>query len=314
MSLHTNPSGSFTLLGSGLTLKRMGYGAMPLSGPHAWGPPRDTDVALAVLREAVALGINHIDTADYYGPHVTNQLIRRALHPYPDDLVIVTKIGFRRGTDGAFLPDYSPEGLTTAVHDNLRTLALDVLDVVNLRLVGPDASVEEPLSVLVNLQRQGLIRHLGLSHVTHRQFTQAVVLADIVCVQNLYNLAHREDDDLIDVLAGKGVAYTPYFPLGGLTQLQSSVLSAAAGRLRTTSLQVALAWLLQRSPNILLIPGTSSVAHLRENVEATTLQLPEDVLADLNGIGTTASQAKRNPQERQHVHHEKTKHEKGEVR
>ena len=313
MSLHTNLGGSFTLPASGLTLKRMGYGAMPLAGPHAWGPPRDTDAALAVLREAVALGINHIDTSDYYGPHVTNQLIRRALHPYPDDLVIVTKIGFRRGTDGAFLPDFSAEGLTGVVHDNLRNLGLDVLDVVNLRLEGPDASVEEPLSVLVDLQRQGLIRHIGLSHVTHRQFMQGVALADIVCVQNLYNLAHRDDDALIAVLAGKGIAYTPYFPLGGFTPLQSSALSAAAVRLGATSLQVALAWLLQRSPNILLIPGTSSVAHLRENVQAMSLQLPADVLADLDVISTAASQGEA-PRERQNMHHEETNIGKGKVR
>ena len=289
MSLHTHLGGTFTLPGSNLTLKRMGYGAMPLSGPHAWGPPHDTDVALAVLREAVALGINHIDTSDYYGPYITNQLIRRALHPYPDDLVIVTKVGFKRGTDGAFLLDSSPEGLTAAVHDNLRTLGLNVLDVVNLRLEGPGTSVEEPLSALVTLQQQGLIRHIGLSHVTSRQFALGVALTDIVCVQNLYNLAHREDDTLIDVLTSKGVAYTPYFPLGGFTPLQSTALSAAAARLGATPLQVALAWLLQRSPNILLIPGTSSVAHLRENVQATALQLPQDVLASLDGIGSVTS-------------------------
>ncbi len=313
MSLHANLRGSFTLPGSSLSVKRMGYGAMPLAGPHAWGTPRNTDAALAVLREAVVLGINHIDTSDYYGPHVTNQLIRRALSPYPDDLVIVTKIGFKRGTDGVFLPDFSPEGLTAAVYNNLRTLGLDVLDVVNLRLEGPDASVEQPLSVLVNLQRQGLIRHIGISHVTHRQFIQAVALAEIVCVQNLYNLAHREDDALIDMLADRGVAYTPYFPLGGFTPRHASALSAAASRLGATPLQVALAWLLQRSPNILLIPGTSSVEHLRENVGATTVQLPTDVLADLDGIDTAAKLSEA-PQERQNIHHMETMSEKGEVR
>ena len=313
MSLHANLRGSFTLPGSSLSVKRMGYGAMPLAGPHAWGPPRNTDAALAVLREAVVLGINHIDTSDYYGPHVTNQLIRRALSPYPDDLVIVTKIGFKRGTDGVFLPDFSPESLTAAVYNNLRTLGLDVLDVVNLRLEGPDASVEQPLSVLVNLQRQGLIRHIGISHVTHRQFIQAVALAEIVCVQNLYNLAHREDDALIDMLADRGVAYTPYFPLGGFPPRHASALSAAASRLGATPLQVALAWLLQRSPNILLIPGTSSVEHLRENVGATTVQLPTDVLADLDGIDTAAKLSEA-PQERRNIHHMETMSEKGEVR
>ncbi len=289
MSFQSNLGGSFTLRGSALTLNRMGYGAMQLAGPHVWGPPRDVDAALAVLREAVALGINHIDTSDFYGPHVTNELIRRALHPYPDDLVIVTKIGFRRGEDASWLPAFSPEALTASVHDNLRNLGLDVLDVVNLRLGDPngatEASVEEPLSVLVDLQRQGLVRHIGLSNVTHAQFTQGAAIADIVCVQNEYNLAHREDDALIDELAGRGIAYTPYFPLGGFTPLQSAALSDAAARLEATPMQVALAWLLRRSPNVLLIPGTSSVGHLRENLEAATLELPADVLASLDAIG-----------------------------
>ncbi len=284
MSPTTNLGGSFTLPGGDLTLRRMGYGAMQLAGPHVWGPPRDVDAALAVLREAVALGINHIDTSDFYGPHVTNQLIRRALHPYPDGLVIVTKIGFRRGGDGSWLPDFSPEALTATVHDNLRNLGLDALDVVNLRVAGPDGPLEEPLATLVDLQRQGLIRHIGLSNVTREQVGRGAAVADIVCVQNEYNLARRDDDALIDELAGQGIAYTPYFPLGGFTPLQSSTLSNAAAKLGATPMQVALAWLLQRAPNILLIPGTSSVEHLRENVEAATLALPEGVLADLHAI------------------------------
>jgi pyridoxine 4-dehydrogenase len=285
MNPKTNLGGSFTLPGGDLSLHRMGYGAMQLAGPGVWGPPRDVDAALAVLREAVALGINHIDTSDYYGPHVTNQLIRRALSPYPDDLVIVTKIGGRRGDGGSWLPDFSPEGLTAAVHDNLRNLGQSALHVVNLRMAGPDGAVEEPLETLVDLQRQGLVRHIGLSNVTQAQVRQGAAVADIVCVQNLYNLAHRDDDALIDELAGKGIAYTPFFPLGGFGLLQSSALSEAAAKLGATPLQVALAWLLQRSPNILLIPGTSSVAHLRENVKAATLALPEDVLAEVQAIG-----------------------------
>jgi pyridoxine 4-dehydrogenase len=281
----TNLGGSFSLRGGDLSLYRMGYGAMQLAGPGVWGPPHDVDAALAVLREAVALGINHIDTSDYYGPHITNQLIQRALSPYPDDLVIVTKIGGRRGDGGSWLPDFSPEGLTAAVHDNLRNLGQDALQVVNLRMAGPDGAVEEPLATLVDLQRQGLVRHIGLSNVTRAQIRRGAAVADIVCVQNLYNLAHRDDDALIDELAGMGIAYTPFFPLGGFGQLQSSALSDAASKLGATPLQVALAWLLQRSPNILLIPGTSSVAHLRENVQGATLALPEDVLAALQTIG-----------------------------
>lgn len=279
---------SFTLPNTSMTLKRMGYGAMQLAGEGVWGPPRDTAAAVAVLREAIALGINHIDTSDFYGPHITNQIIRQALHPYPDDLVIVTKVGSRRGKDKSWQVALSAEELTTAVHDNLRNLGLDALDVVNLR-VGDvseptEASIEEPLTVLADLKRQGLIRHLGLSNITPRQFEQAQSITEIVCVQNQYNLAHRDDDALIDELARRGVAFTPFFPLGGFTPLQSSELAAAAASLNATPMQVALAWLLQRSPNILLIPGTSSVEHLRENLKAAELQLPPQTIADLNAI------------------------------
>ena len=281
-------AGTFQLPGTSIRLGRMGYGAMQLAGPHVWGPPADVDGALAVLREALTLGINHIDTSDFYGPHVTNQLIRRALAPYPQNLVIVTKIGFRRGDDGSWLPAFSPDELRSAVHDNLRNLGLEALDVVNLRLggaAGPqDGSIEAPLTALVELQRQGLVRHIGLSNVTPAQFAQAQSMAKIVCVQNQYNLAHRQDDAFIDDLARQGVAYTPFFPLGGFTPLQSSALSSAAAALGATPMQVALAWLLQRSPNILLIPGTSSVVHLRENVAAAKLVLPAATLETLNGI------------------------------
>ena len=281
-------AGRFQLPGTSIRLGRMGYGAMQLAGPHVWGPPADVDGALAVLREALTLGIDHIDTSDFYGPHVTNQLIRRALAPYPQNLVIVTKIGFRRGDDGSWLPAFSPDELRSAVHDNLRNLGLEALDVVNLRLggaAGPqDGSIEAPLTALVELQRQGLVRHIGLSNVTPAQFAQAQSMAKIVCVQNQYNLAHRQDDAFIDDLARQGVAYTPFFPLGGFTPLQSSALSSAAAALDATPMQVALAWLLQRSPNILLIPGTSSVVHLRENVAAAKLVLPATTLETLNGI------------------------------
>jgi len=279
-----NVGGSFTLPGGDLSLRRMGYGAMQLAGPGVWGPPRDIAAALAVLREAVSLGINHIDTSDYYGPHVTNQLIRRALAPYPDELVIVTKIGGRRGADGSWLPAFSPDALTTAVHDNLRNLGQDALHLVNLRMAGPGQAIEDPLATLVDLQRQGLIRHIGLSNVTRAQVRQGAAIADIVCVQNLYNLARRDDDALIDELADEGIAYVPFLPLGGATPLQSSALSDAAAKLGATPVQVALAWLLQRSPNILLIPGTSTVEHLRENVQAAVLTLPEDLLAELKAI------------------------------
>lgn len=279
----------FQLPNTSIHVNRMGYGAMRLAGPGVWGPPRAPAEAVAVLREAVALGVNHIDTSDFYGPAVTNQLIRRALHPYPKDLVIVTKVGFRRGADGSWLPASSPEELTTAVDDNLRNLGLDVLDVVNLRTGTPggtsDQPLSEPLEVLAELRRKGKIRHIGLSNVSAAQVAEARSVTDVVCVQNQYNLAHRGDDALIDELARLGVAYTPFFPLGGFTPLQSSALDASAASLGATPMQVALAWLLQRSPNILLIPGTSSLEHLRENVAAASLKLPARVLAELDGLG-----------------------------
>ncbi len=301
MTSHTDPGGSFRLSGTSITLNRFGYGAMQLAGPHVWGPPKDVDAAIAVLREAVAMGINHIDTADYYGPHVTNQIIRQALHPYPDDLVIVTKVGNRRGADQSWPFALSAKELTDAVHDNLRNLGRDVLDVVNLRAGGLDgpsyASIEEPLSVLADLKRQGLIRHIGLSNITARQLVEAQSITQIVCVQNRYNLAQRDDDAMIDVLAAEGIAFTPFFPLGGFTPLQSSALETAAASLGGTSMQVALAWLLQRSPNILLIPGTSSVHHLRENLKAATLHLPPEILADLNAIGSSTEHKDSPPQQ-----------------
>jgi pyridoxine 4-dehydrogenase len=275
-------------------VKRVGYGAMQLAGPGVFGPPKDRHLALAVLREAVASGVDHIDTSDYYGPHVTNQLIREALHPYPNNLVIVTKIGARRGTDGSWNPAFSAEGLTSAVHDNLRNLNVDALDVVNLRLMfgihGPaEGPVEEPLAVLAGLQRQGLVRHIGLSNVTRRQVEAGRAIANIVCVQNHYNLAHREDDALIDELAGAGVAYVPFFPLGGFTPLQSTELSDVAKSLGVTPMQVALGWLLQRAPNILLIPGTASVNHLRENLAAAHLELPSFAVTALDKIASVAA-------------------------
>ena len=282
-------AGNFTLPGTSITLNRMGYGAMQLAGPQVWGPPRDVDAAIAVLREAVDAGVNHIDTSDYYGPHVTNQLIKQALHPYPEGLVIVTKLGARRGADKSWLHALSRQELIDGVHDNLRNLGRDTLDVVNLRVggvMGPsDGSIEEPLTVLAELQRQGLIRHIGLSNVTPTQFAQGRTITEIVCVQNVYNVAHRNDDGFVDDLAARGVAYVPFFPLGGFTPLQSSILDAAAASLQATPMQLALAWLLQRSPNILLIPGTSSVAHLRENLEASTLEIPPEVLGDLDSLG-----------------------------
>jgi pyridoxine 4-dehydrogenase len=283
-----NNAGTFML--GDRAVKRMGYGAMQLSGKGIFGQPKDRDGALAVLREAVASGVDHIDTSDFYGPHVTNQIIREALHPYADDLVIVTKIGAVRGEDASWKPAFSPEELTRAVHDNLRNLGLDVLDVVNLRLMfsvhGPaEGSLEAPLTALAELQQQGLVRHIGLSNVTRTQIAQGRAIADIVCVQNQYNLVHREDDALIDELAEAGIAYVPFFPLGGFTPLQSDALSDVAGKLGVTPMQVALAWLLQRSPNILLIPGTSSVGHLRENLAAATLELPHDALKILDGVG-----------------------------
>ena len=280
-------SGTFKL--GNRTVKRLGYGAMQLAGPGVFGPPKDHDAALAVLREAIASGVNHIDTSDFYGPHVTNRLIREALAPYPDDLVIVTKIGARRGADGSWLPAFSPEALTQAVHDNLRNLGLDVLDVVNLRSMfdthGPaEGSIEAPLTVLAELQRQGLVRHIGLSNVTPTQIAEGRRICEIVCVQNYYNAAHRTDDALIDDLARDGTAYVPFFPLGGFTPLQSTTLSGVAQRLGATPMQVALAWLLRRAPNILLIPGTSSVAHLRENLAAGELMLSPQTLAELDAI------------------------------
>jgi pyridoxine 4-dehydrogenase len=276
-------AGTFEL--GDLAVKRLGYGAMRLSGPGIFGPPRDRDTALAVLREAVASGVNHIDTSDYYGPHVTNQLIREALHPYPDDLVIVTKIGARRGADGSWLPASSPDELRQAVHDNLRNLSLDRLDVVNLRnMFGDEASLEAPLMALADLQREGLVRHIGLSNVTPAQIAAALRICEIVCVQNQYNVAYRNDDGLIDRLAGDRIAYVPFFPLGGFTPLQSSTLSDVAEDLGATPMQVALAWLLRRAPHILLIPGTSSLAHLRENLAAAELDLPDDAVKRLDGL------------------------------
>jgi len=284
-------SGTFTL--GSHTVNRLGYGAMQLAGPHVFGPPKDHDAAIAVLREAVASGVNHIDTSDYYGPYVTNRLIREALAPYPQDLVIVTKIGARRGSDASWLPANSPKELEQAVHDNLRNLGLEVLDVVNLRIMfgpmGPaEGSIEAQLTVLAELQRKGLVRHIGLSNVTPAQVKEGRGIAEIVCVQNMYNLAHRHDDRLIDELARDGIAYTPFFPLGGFSPLQSSTLSDVAARLGATPMQVALAWLLKRSPNILLIPGTSSVGHLRENLAAAELELSADVMAELDGVAKAA--------------------------
>jgi aryl-alcohol dehydrogenase-like predicted oxidoreductase len=284
-----NQSGTYEL-GSRI-VKRLGFGAMQLAGPGVFGPPKDHGAALAVLREAVASGVNHIDTADFYGPHVTNHIIREALAPYRDDLAIVTKIGARRGAGGSWIPAFSREELTQAVHDNLRNLGRDILDVVNLRAMfdvhGPaEGSIEAPLSALADLQRQGLVRHIGLSNVTPVQIAEGRRIAPIVCVQNHYNLAHRSDDALIDDLARQGIAYVPFFPIGGFSPLQSDTLNSVATRLNSTPMAVALAWLLQRSPNILLIPGTSSVAHLRENVAAAALTLSESQLSELDGIAS----------------------------
>lgn len=295
MTEPTDLGGSFTLPGALMNLNRVGYGAMQLAGPQVWGPPRDIDAAVAVLREAVAVGVNHIDTSDFYGPHVTNQIIKQALHPYPDGLVIVTKVGARRGDDKSWIHALSRQELIDAVHDNLRNLGLDRLDIVNLRVggaMGPaEGSIQEPLTGLAELKRQGLIRHLGLSNVSPEQLAEAQAITEIVCVQNLYNMAHRNDDSFIDELARQGIAYVPFFPLGGFSPLQSSTLDAVAASLQATPMQVALAWLLQRSPNILLIPGTSSLEHFRENLGAAMLQLPSEVMADLDSIG-------RNPRQR----------------
>ena len=289
-----NLAGSFTLPGTSMTVNRMGYGAMQLAGRDGsklvWGPPRNVDEAIAVLQEAVANGVNHIDTADFYGPHITNQIIRRALSPYPDDLVIVTKVSARRGEDGSWIPAFSSEELTAQVHDNLRNLGVDVLDVVNLRSMfsihqPAEGSMEAPLTVLAELQQKGLIRHIGVSNVTPAQVAEARGIVPIVCVQNHYNLVRRADEALIGDLAHHGIAYVPFFPLGGFTPLQSAELSDIAASLGATPMQVALAWLLHRSPNILLIPGTSSRKHLRENLQAAQLQIPSEVLANLNSIG-----------------------------
>jgi pyridoxine 4-dehydrogenase len=289
MTTQTDLSGSFPLPGTSMNLKRMGYGAMQLAGPQVWGPPRDLHEAIAVLREAIAAGVNHIDTSDYYGPHVTNQIIKQALHPYPAGLVIVTKLGAKRGADKSWNHALSREELIAAVHDNLRNLGLETLDVVNLRVGGimepSEESIEEPLTALAELKRQGLVRHIGVSNVSPKQFAEARRITEIVCVQNFYNVAHRNDDGFIADLARQGIAYVPFFPLGGFTPLQSSELDSAAASLNATPMQVALAWLLQRSPNILLIPGTSSRAHLRENLSAAALQLAPGVLAALNAIG-----------------------------
>jgi pyridoxine 4-dehydrogenase len=279
------------------TVKRIGYGAMQLAGPHVFGPPNDPEAARAVLRAAVAAGVNHIDTSDYYGPHVTNQLIREALAPYPDDLVIVTKIGARRGPDGSWLPAAEPEALTQAVHENLRNLGLDVLEVVNLRimfdmLAPAEGSIEAPLTALAELQRQGLVRHIGLSNVTAAQIAEGRRIAKIVCVQNQYNLAHRGDDPILDDLAREGIAYVPFFPLGGFSPLQSSILSNVADRLGVPAMQIALAWLLRRAFNILLIPGTSSISHLKENLAAANLELPDDVIAELNRVAASSENAR----------------------
>jgi aryl-alcohol dehydrogenase-like predicted oxidoreductase len=285
-------SGAFTL--GDRIVKRLGYGAMQLAGPGVFGPPKDHDAALAVLREAVASGVNHIDTSDFYGPHITNRLIREALAPYSEDLVIVSKVAALRGADGSWIPAFSREELTQAVHDNLRNLGVDAIDVVNLRsMFNPhhpvEGSLEAPLTILADLQRQGLVRHIGLSNVTAAQVQEGRRICDIVCVQNHYNIAHRQDDALIDDLARDGVAYVPFFPLGGFTPLQSSTLSAVAARLGVQPMQVALAWLLRRSPNILLIPGTSSLVHLRENIAAAALELPADALKELDDLANIDS-------------------------
>ena len=287
--------GTFTLPGTTTNLYRMGYGAMQLAGPGIWGPPRDVDEAIAVLREAVDVGVNHIDTSDYYGPHVTNQIIKKALHPYPAGLVIVTKLGARRGADKSWLHALSREELVEGVHDNLRNLGVDALEVVNLRVGGmlepAEGSIEAPLKVLAELKQQGLIRRIGLSNVTPQQLHEAQKITDIVCIQNFYNVANRSDDAFIDALAPQGIAYVPFFPLGGFTPLQSSVLDQVATSLKASPMQVALAWLLQRSPNILLIPGTSSVKHLRENLSAAALELPSNFIAELNAIAKNARAA-----------------------
>ena len=297
MTEQSNLGGTFTFPNASITVKRLGYGAMQLAGRDGdklvWGPPRDVPGAIAVLREAVASGVNHIDTSDYYGPHITNQLIKQALHPYPDDLVIVTKVGARRGSDGSWPNARSRQDIIDAVHDNLRNLGLDRLDVVNLRIGGfaapSDEPFEEPLTALAELKQQGLIRAIGLSNISSRQLTEAQAITEVVCVQNFYNVAQRTDDEFLDALAAQGIAYVPFFPLGGFSPLQSSKLNDVATSLDATPMQVALAWLLRRSPNMLLIPGTSSVQHLRENLKATTLELPDEALTSLDSIGAAAA-------------------------
>jgi pyridoxine 4-dehydrogenase len=286
----TTLGGTFTFPQTSITVNRMGYGAMQLAGPHVFGPPKDRPAALAVLREALAAGVDHIDTSDFYGPHVTNQIIKEALHPYPKNLTIVTKVGARRGDDGSWIMDRTPEGLTQGIHDNLKNLGLEALDIVNLRMGAVEkpapGSIAEQVHVLADLKKQGLIRHIGLSTVNAEQLAEAQAITPIVCIQNMYNVANREDDAFIDSLAEQGIAYVPYFPLGGFTPLQSGALDKVAAELSATPMQVALAWLLHRSPNILLIPGTSSVAHLKENLAAASLQLPLEALAELDAIGT----------------------------
>ena len=297
MTKHPELGGTYALTGSAANLHRMGYGAMQLAGPQVYGPPRDVDAAIAVLREAIAAGVNHVDTSDYYGPQVTNQIIKKALHPYPDGLVIVTKLGARRGTDKSWIPALSRQELIDGAHDNLRNLGMERLDVVNLRVGGifapTEGSIEEPLTALAELKRQGLVRHIGLSNVTPRQLQEAQRITEIVCIQNFFNVAHRTDDAFIDALAKQGIAYVPFFPLGGFTPLQSSALDRVAASLQATPMQVALAWLLQRSPNILLIPGTSSAEHLRENLAATALELPARAIAELNAVAAGVPPAGR---------------------
>jgi len=297
MTKQTKLGGTFTLPGTANSLHRMGYGAMQLAGPGVWGPPRDVDAAIAVLREAIAAGVNHIDTSDYYGPHVTNQIIKKAIYPYPAGLTIVTKVGARRGEDSSWLPALSRQELIEGIHDNLRNLGLDRLDVVNLRVGGvsepTEGSIAEPLTVLAELKSQGLIRHIGLSNVTPQQLQQAQKITEIVCVQNFYNVAQRKDDAFIDALAKQGIAYVPFFPLGGFSPLQSSTLDRVAASLKATPMQVALAWLLHRSPNILLIPGTSSTSHLRENLAAAALELTPDAIRELDAVAANAPAAGR---------------------
>ena len=292
MTTQTNLGGSFAFANTKMTVNRLGYGAMQLAGPQVWGPPRDREEAVTVLREAIDAGVNHIDTSDYYGPHVTNQIIKEALHPYADGLVIVTKVGARRGPDKSWIHALSRQDLIDAVHDNLRNLGLERLDVVNLRVGGierpSEGSIEGPLTVLAELKNRGLIRHLGLSNVTPGQLAEAQKVSEIVCVQNFFNIAHREDDTFIEELARQGVAYVPFFPLGGFTPLQSSELDAVAASVSATPMQVALAWLLHRAPNILLIPGTSSVKHLRENLQAVRLQLSSETIMKLDSIAAGA--------------------------